>query len=77
MQRLYFYYREQLHVISKEEYHALDLPVDTGVKNGNIVMVKFSYDDEKSYNPYLFLCGKGWRWSYLREYPYGVDFGLA
>ena len=41
-----FYYREQLHVISKEEYHALDLPVDTRCENGNIVMVKFSYDDE-------------------------------
>lgn len=41
-----FYYREKLHVISKEEYQALQLPVDTRRMNGDIVIVKVAYDDE-------------------------------
>lgn len=41
-----FSYREKLHVLSKEEYLKLDLPVDTRWNNGHIVIVKFAYDDE-------------------------------
>lgn len=41
-----FSYRERLHVLSKEEYLKLDLPVDTRWNNGDIVIVKFAYDDE-------------------------------
>lgn len=41
-----FSYREALHIISEDEYLRLDLPIDTRRNNGDIVIVKFAYDDE-------------------------------
>lgn len=43
--KVVFYYRERAHLISKEEWEALDLPMDTRVCNG-LIMVKVRYDDE-------------------------------
>lgn len=43
--KVVFYYRESAHLISREEWEALDLPVDTRVCNG-LIRVKVRYDDE-------------------------------
>lgn len=45
-QEVLFHYREKLHVVSKEEYLALILPVDTRMNNMHTVIVKFEYDDD-------------------------------
>lgn len=43
-QKVVFHYRECAHLIAREEWEALDLPMDTRACNG-LVMVKVRYDD--------------------------------
>lgn len=45
-QTVVFYYRKKGYLISKEEWDALDLPVDTRQCNG-IIFVKVKYDNEQ------------------------------
>lgn len=46
-QTVVFYYKTNIQRITKDEWWAMDLPIDTRMSNGSIVMRKFEYDDEK------------------------------
>lgn len=45
-QTVVFYYQKAAHLISRDEWDALELPTDTRAMNGTIMLVKYQYDDE-------------------------------
>lgn len=45
-QTVVFFYRRAAHLISRAEWDALELPIDTRMMNGAIQTIKYKYDDE-------------------------------
>ena len=45
-QTVVFYYRECTHLISVDDWDSLDLPTDTRMMNGTIMLIKYQYDDK-------------------------------
>lgn len=45
-QTVVFHYRKHEYLISRNEWDALELPTDTRMMNGTIMLVKYQYDDE-------------------------------
>ena len=45
-QTVVFSYRPAHHLVTKDEWDALELPTDTRLMNGSILLVKYEYDDE-------------------------------
>ena len=70
-QTVVFYYRTGSHLLPREAWDTLELPTDTLMMNGTIMVIKYEYDDENKVRHEYRYANRG-DLDLLSNYPYRV-----